>query len=264
MAISAGNPVRLDPWQNIVNVGWPSGFPFVAGTNAYKKAENSGDLIQTIAVPTGLPAAAVGDLLIVHATAAKKLIGQGATAAIITPPAGWGEATFDTLNLTNPPGDRYHMGGGVWFKYLEEGDSTWDFTWNFDCPRTVLVARVVNAQTSGFPAAIATANDDGSDLGSFHQTPFPVVEAPSVSPPTGNNLILTVVHEHRFFNSGRLTGTAAMTKIRGQGVGPVGQAAISTFAAMFTENWPSGATGTRKIIDPDAGRFFLTTMAIAP
>ncbi len=264
MAISAGNPVRLDPWQNIVNVGWPSEFPFVAGTREFSKQENSGDLILTAIVPGGSPAAAPGDLLVAHATAAKKLSGQGATAAIITPPAGWGEATFDTLNLTNPPGDRYHMGGGVWFKYLEAGDTTWDFTWNFDCARTLMVVRVVGARTSGFPSAIATANDDGSDLGSFHQMPFPVVEAPSVSPATGNNLILTVVHEHRLFNSGRLTGTAAMTKEVDRGAGPVGQAAISTFAAMFTENWPSGPTGTREIIPPDNGRFFLTTMAIAP
>ena len=259
MAISAGNPVRLDPWQNIVNVGWRTA-PFVAGTNRYRTAQDSGSFTQTIAVPGGFPAAAVGDLLVVHATAALKLIGQGATPAVITPPAGWSEATFDTLILTN-----YHMGGGVWFKYFEAGDSTWDFTWNFDCPRTVLIARVVNAQTSGFPAAIATANDDGSGLGSFHQPPFPVVEAPSVSPGTANNLILTVVHEHRLFNSFRLTGTAAMTKIVDRGVGPVGQAAISTFAAMFTENWADAVpTGTREIIPPDAGRFHLTTMAIAP
>ncbi len=291
MAISAGNPVRLDKWQNIVGVSWP-GIPIVAAiTSNSVEANIEGPLILQLPVSGPGPLPEVGDLLVAKVAyrPLEDLPGRRVP-VVLTPSPGWTELFQDSIFIPFivVEDDSMVHSTGVWSRYVTEADLApesgfdvteyeWTHNESFDGAHVGIMIRVSGARTSGFPVAFSQYIDDGgpADPGSFPLRGFPDFPAdelahvtiPGIDPGGMNRLLLSFV-----------SGSRHDTELLSAWPGDARQTALVTvetdpdktfgfpdvWARAYSETWESSEnTGDRTITNsPRKTRCIASMVAI--
>ena len=255
-------PVRLDPWQNIVGVGWSTTeFPaFVGFVHA-----NSGNDPRVTSFEINIGLWNPGDLILVQVST-----GDADPVAITTfsGPAGW--------NLV----DQRYMSGGIrlnerlgtdslWSRFMEVGDSSL-YTWTADqnVQFLTVASRISGARQVGFPAAIAFRPSDteapGSP-GSASDVPF----VPGIITSTPQNLLLMLmgVAGQQAQATRYVPDPAFPLQIKAfhRSMSMTPFSGLNHTVHLYRENWPdAGATGDRTISTFATGFENVWHLAIAP
>ena len=257
-------PVRLDPWQNIVGVGWKASgggggptptFPFFADWLAVA----GGQEVTTLPLNAGFvgPSPRLseevlpGELLIAQ-VACDIAPGTPHPQVTITGPAGWQQ--FYQRSTQMSPGFGFSQTAGAWWRIKEEGDQDeWVWTFSPAVARTGILFKISFNRQTGIPEALAHTQDDGTEN----------TIAPSVAPGVANTLLLTLVDIASNFNiNGIYLGTEDQTRrIIWRSFGSQnGHAQV-----IFLEDWPGpGATGERQITTSPGHDVIVAHIAIAP
>ncbi len=173
MVDPAGNPVRLDPWQNIVGVGWdgppdnlPPPGPLISPIlwdwehRSTILGFDRGDLTMKPNATTGgfFEEPEVGDLLLAHMSCDIAAGPNPRPKVTISGPAGF-EQLWQFSIESAVRGFGFVSTGSLWFRYIQPGDPIED-TWTYspDCPVTGGIYRVIQVfpDASPFPDALAT------------------------------------------------------------------------------------------------------------
>lgn len=258
-------PVRLDPFQNVVGVGWSGGgngggppptFPFFADWLAVAggSAETTLPLNAGFEGPSPRLSEEVfpGELLIAQ-VACDIAPGDPHPQVAITGPAGW-EQLYQRSTESAVPGFGFTQTASAWWRIKEEGDQDeWDWTFSPAVARTGILFKISFNRLTGIPEALAHSQDDGSEA----------TIAPSIAPGAANTLLLTLVDADSNFNTnGIYLGTEdQLRRIIWRSFGSqTGHAQV-----IFLEDWPGpGATGPRQITTTSGHSVVVAHLAIAP
>ncbi len=196
MVDPAGNPVRLDPWQNIVGVGWdgdepeppvePPGPPVVAPS--VRATATKTDVAGSYAdITVTVPAHVDGDLLIAQ------IARSGDTGDDITAPAGW-TAIFENLWVAeeNAFGDCVPFGAKMSMFRRTASSEPADYTWTYDNTNSVRrvggIASIKDADPTTPIEAFDT--DTSTACGPGPGTPPRTLDIGNVSSTTDKTLVL--------------------------------------------------------------------------
>jgi hypothetical protein len=164
-------PVRLDPWQNIVGVGWgapddqPPAGPLISPVlwDWHHKSTITGfdrsDLTMEPNADTGgfFENPVAGDLLLAHISADRVIDPDPWPQVTISGPAGWIQLWQFSTEQSAEVG--FDQTASLWYRFHQAGDPpTWTWTYSRDCPVTGGIYRVIQnwPNASPFPDALAT------------------------------------------------------------------------------------------------------------
>ena len=164
-------PVRLDPWQNIVGVGWgapenlPPDVPLISPQlwdwehrDTVLGFDRSDITMEPNADGGGFfENPEVGDLLLAHISADRVIDPDPWPQVTITGPAGWTQLwQFSTEGAS---GVGFDQTASLWYRFVQAGDpDEWTWTYSRDCPVIGGIYRVIDnwPDAEPFPDALGT------------------------------------------------------------------------------------------------------------
>ena len=164
-------PVRLDPWQNIVNVGWgapenqPPEGPLIEPLmwdfefRHTALGDDRSDATMKPNAETGgfFENPEVGDLLLAHMSCDAVTNPDPWPQVTISGPAGWEQLWQFSTEQSAEVG--FEQTASLWYRFIQAGDpDEWTWTYSRDCPVTGGIYRVIQnwPDASPFPDALAT------------------------------------------------------------------------------------------------------------